>query len=1048
MFKAQANEFTKQRAVSQQPDAFMQSTPIAHADTSSYQKSSPNISYDAGDAVGPAYFVQQQQTQMHTNFHVPALERNVSEFDDMESDMMDDLIDFLVEGNSGAISNATSSSTVFSAPLLNSFDYNPFAPLQTTPPNYGATMRTLPQEHTPTATSIPQDNFNQTSYPGVLSMYHPNSTPPHASGHQPMQPRSAEKSVHNNSTLLSSTNGAGQSTYQLQHHNSFSQPRATLNVPASFQFSHTAPTQTLSATAAPAQVPTVTMPPMLVISDFSPAQDHQQGGGTKVLVCLANDIPEGFRQHSINICFGDYRSRFFVSARAELVTPTVLRCKTPSNGVPGSCQLWVEDEQNELRSEPAEQLFEFISPVSISNASTSRSNPVSGLGKRPSSRDSELRVHTNTINNLQNNHMGQPMQASPHGYRLPAHFANSILRRSSPLRGGDVSMNSSSDFDKEHKIRIVEKLGTMKYALTHEDTSPNSASLFSPLAHDEHAPGVASHAVRGLTRSHSHSQLTDGADAPSNTHADSVKWLDDQELSELSTEELEVLMDRYIMVVVKQLVQLAVMDDDLKAEIDSLDASGFSLLHYCCLYNLNSLIPVLLARGADVNRRTSTGSTALHLAAAAGHLAVTQVLVESGAVVTSYDANNVLPSDAAYEAGYIDIFNLLLALENREMVCTDTTPSSAEEMTSEMMDANHALRYGSSPIAKHNHAYLPAPPLPSALGPLSFSPVATNKHRMEVPTLKFDSPPPAFPGEMALDASNLSVDGSSALSNKLLHEAFASLSLTDKCALTLSMGQLNADGSKKLVPGSSATSNVPSATGTPRALSKSANLNLLGTSLDSSLLTASVTGEEISEMQSVLSETDQESLHKAMAMMRHSELEQVEAEVRTIQNNWRAWMLRKNYTNLREAARVLQGAWREKKKNASGPPTSARTGSPPDLHSMHAHSAARGHHTHLSTDSGSSIDLTGPNSGGSGTSSSGDGNNNSLKSGPNRAQLQAAATLQAATRGMLARRSFSSVRKQTMASLVIQKSLVKWWEQNKVAGGGPHPAPPAPKHSY
>ena len=51
---------------------------------------------------------------------------------------------------------------------------------------------------------------------------------------------------------------------------------------------------------------------------------------------------------------------------------------------------------------------------------------------------------------------------------------------------------------------------------------------------------------------------------------------------------------------------------------------------------------------------------------------------------------------------------------------------------------------------------------------------------------------------------------------------------------------------------------------------------------------------------------------------------------------------------------------------------------------------------------------------------------------PNAEQLQAAATLQAATRAMLARRkSFSSVRKQTMASLVIQKSLVKWWEYNK-----------------
>jgi hypothetical protein len=40
---------------------------------------------------------------------------------------------------------------------------------------------------------------------------------------------------------------------------------------------------------------------------------------------------------------------------------------------------------------------------------------------------------------------------------------------------------------------------------------------------------------------------------------------------------------------------------------------------------------------------------------------------------------------------------------------------------------------------------------------------------------------------------------------------------------------------------------------------------------------------------------------------------------------------------------------------------------------------------------------------------------------------EAAATLQAATRGMLARKSFRRVRMQTMASLVIQKSLFQWW---------------------
>jgi len=159
--------------------------------------------------------------------------------------------------------------------------------------------------------------------------------------------------------------------------------------------------------------------------------------------------------------------------------------------------------------------------------------------------------------------------------------------------------------------------------------------------------------------------------------------------------------------------------------------------------------------------------------------------------------------------------------------------------------------------------------------------------------------------------------------------------------------------------------------------------------------------------------------------------------VRTIQNNVRGWILRKNYTNLREAARVLQVAWREKKRNALthsdlvSTPSSRGTDSPSSLSigvsaaansaklSTSSGSPSNAAHSHASTHAFGLVD-------------------------PNRAQLQAAATLQAATRGMLARRSFSSVRKQTMASLVIQKSLVKWWEHNKV-GAQASPARPSGK---
>lgn len=39
-------------------------------------------------------------------------------------------------------------------------------------------------------------------------------------------------------------------------------------------------------------------------------------------------------------------------------------------------------------------------------------------------------------------------------------------------------------------------------------------------------------------------------------------------------------------------------------------------------------------------------------------------------MVDSYDANNVLPSDAAYEAGYLDIYNLLLAVRTVSSAAT------------------------------------------------------------------------------------------------------------------------------------------------------------------------------------------------------------------------------------------------------------------------------------------------------------------------------------------------------------------------------------------
>ena len=85
---------------------------------------------------------------------------------------------------------------------------------------------------------------------------------------------------------------------------------------------------------------------------------------------------------------------------------------------------------------------------------------------------------------------------------------------------------------------------------------------------------------------------------------------------------------------VEQLVQIATFDDDLKTEIDALDTNGFNLLHYCCLYSLDLLIPVLLSKGANIDRCNSAGCTSLHLAAGSGHVSVARALVEGGATVS------------------------------------------------------------------------------------------------------------------------------------------------------------------------------------------------------------------------------------------------------------------------------------------------------------------------------------------------------------------------------------------------------------------------------
>lgn len=306
-----------------------------------------------------------------------------------------------------------------------------------------------------------------------------------------------------------------------------------------------------------------------------------------------------------------------------------------------------------------------------------------------------------------------------------------------------------------------------------------------------------------------------------------------------------------------------------------------------------------------------------------------------------------------------------------------------------------------------------------------------------------------------------SVDNTS-LSSMLLHEAFSSLSLTDKCALSLSISQLNQSNSNtnptspmaNTTVVMSSTNQISSSTAnsthvTPRNSYNSIDISGGGVGLNRNhsgdfsgrRLTGESIGDDLEfEMQSVISENDKESLDVAMSMMGAQEIEQVESEVRRIQNNVRGWLLRKNYTNLRDAARVLQVAWREKRKNQGvlspkGQNASIFGTSPTDesplMNSKMGYAKAKqfdNHNICSSTNSSYSSTVSGL------TATFTALNKSSVVDNHSSRELHAAATLQAATRGMLARRSFSSVRRQTMASLVIQKRLLKWYTDSKSSG--------------
>lgn len=580
------------------------------------------------------------------------------------------------------------------------------------------------------------------------------------------------------------------------------------------------------------------------IADFSPCRDVCNGG-VKLLICLEIDLPTYFNgpnSLALYVAFGD------IKVRAEILSLSVIRCRSPIMKA-GWNAINIQTLDGVIICPNSEQQFEHYD-------------------------------NNNTIDEMNNNFI-----------------KNEVITHIN---------NDDDSFEREHKIRIIEKLSSVTNSINPSIGDLNNGLQLTSINNEYYMSNFGSNLGPGLG-------IAQGL------FGDNLQWIDDHELVLLPSKELEEQMDLYLISIVNQLIQVASLEDDLKSELEAWDSNGFSIIHYCCLYNYHSLIPVLLSKGIDINSKTRCGSSPLHISAGSGFFNLTKELIDNNANYLATDSLNLTPYDKALQSSHYEIADYLSNFLFNEKNFKSTNLISNGNISTNTNENNQTQSSAYSfNDNSDNNEHLP-------------------QHFSPVPNL----------GE---------------LNKLLLNDAFSSLSLADKCAFSLSFSPRLDDGETD----------------------HDMNSSRIGSIIDDSI--------DI-EMQSVLSESDKESLEVAMSMMGVNELNELEIEASRIQNNVRGWLLRKNYINLRDAAKLLQNSWRGKRHLFGSY----------NKDNEIIHNKDRKIYNQNSDES-------------------------CLNSNNLREKEVAAAKLQSFTRKILEKKKFSEIRKQAIASLVIQNSLTKWWK--------------------
>ncbi|KID60186.1 Ankyrin-2 [Metarhizium brunneum] len=99
---------------------------------------------------------------------------------------------------------------------------------------------------------------------------------------------------------------------------------------------------------------------------------------------------------------------------------------------------------------------------------------------------------------------------------------------------------------------------------------------------------------------------------------------------------------------------------DKGADIEGTSAAGLTALHIASLRGCHGVVALLLRRGAYIESRDGAGQTALCLAAREGHGATVQVLLDHRAFLEAVDHRGSTPLHAAVRGGWEEVIQLLL----------------------------------------------------------------------------------------------------------------------------------------------------------------------------------------------------------------------------------------------------------------------------------------------------------------------------------------------------------------------------------------------------